>query len=138
MKKLFTVLLIALLLTACSKKPTVLEMQQQFEATLQQDGRDQLFSVENFQKTNGFQKSDNIYVADVKYDLVFKKDFGQVLEEMKEQARDNPVQVFSDGMSSMALRLQYGDFKAGLRISQEEKLTFIKTEQGWRIEQPEH
>jgi len=136
MKKLFTVLLLALLLTACSKKPTVDEMQQQVEVTLQEDGRDQFFSVENFQKTNGFQQSDNIYVADVKYDLVFKKDFDELIAEMKRQASDNPSLVLTNGMSSMALRLQYGDFKAGQRVTKEEKITFIKTEQGWRIEQP--
>lgn len=138
MNKLITVLLLALLLTACSKKPSQLEMQRQVETTLQDQGLDQLFTVEHFQKTNGFQKSDNVYIADVKYDLVFRKDFDEVLAELKQQASDNPVLVLTDGMSSMALRLQYGNFKAGQRITREEKITFINTEQGWRIENTGH
>jgi hypothetical protein len=33
------------------------------------------------------------------------------------------------------LTAQYGNFKAGDRITQEDKLVLIKTEKGWRLKQ---
>jgi len=36
----------------------------------------------------------------------------------------------------MALGMTYGDFKAGQVVSKEERYRFVRTEQGWRIDQP--
>ncbi len=133
MKRALTALFLAMLLTACSGKPSVDELQQLVSIELNATGSDAIYTIENFTKINGYEKDDRHYVAEVSYDLVFRKGLQDVAVEA-EQAPGGPLEKMTQGMGLMTLGLLYGDFKAGDRLPQKKAITLIKTENGWRIE----
>jgi hypothetical protein len=136
MKKACTWSLIGLfvvLLTACANKPSEDELRTQVTTYLLKNNRDKLYSVENFQKVNGFQNDDRTYTAQVKYDLVFKVDLEDASKYIGEDANTTIVDKGIAALGLLSLTAQYGNFKAGDRVPQEEKVVLIKTEKGWRL-----
>jgi len=126
-----------LLLTGCSGKPSNDEIEEQVVGNLLSDGGEEIFQIENFKKINGFEKDSKTYIADVKYDLVFRKGIKELAKHLKQESKGSPLGAFGAGFGIMALQMQYGNFKAGHRVTKEEKVTFIKTENGWRISEQE-
>ena len=133
MKKLLPLLLV-FLVCACTGKPSISEIEEQVVGKLLSDGADEVYAVENFEKTNGFEKSANTYIADVKYDLVFKKGIKDFALELKSDSHGSLFQQLGAGLNVMALKMQFGNFEPGQRVSRAEKVVFIKTEKGWRID----
>ncbi|MEW6444536.1 MAG: hypothetical protein ACOZAQ_10020 [Pseudomonadota bacterium] len=132
MTRALLTLTFALLLTACSGKPGTGELQTLVSQELGASGQDAIYAVENFNKLNGYDK-DGRYVAEVSYDLVFKKGLKDIAVEA-EQSPGGPLDKLTKGMGLMSLGLLYGDFKAGDRLPRKQTLQLIKTEQGWRID----
>lgn len=132
MKKI-VYMFVLLLLAGCSGKPGSSEIEQQIVESLLKDGVEEIFKVENFEKINGFEKDHNIYIADIKYDLVFKKGIKELSHQLKQESSENPLAAFGGIGFIMALQMQYGNFEAGNRVTKEEKVELIKTENGWRI-----
>lgn len=130
-----TVLVLMLILLGCSGKPSDVEIESLFVENLLKDGGEQLFQIDNFEKTNGFEKDSKNYIADVKYDLVFVKSLSEISERLVLESKHNILNSLGAGIGLLSLKVQYGNFKAGHRITKEEKVTFIKTEKGWRISQ---
>lgn len=128
MQRLFMPLLVLLLLTACANRPSEGDTERQVTARLLSEGGD-LYTIENFRKTNGFEPGQNTYVADVEYDLVFKRSLADLALNLRK--RDDPVLA---GLDLVALGLKYGQFQAGERQHHTEKVTFLKTEQGWLLQ----
>ncbi|MDF1762998.1 MAG: lipoprotein [Oleibacter sp.] len=135
MKKLIYIfaLSLAFILSGCSGKPSDGEIEKQITGNLLSDGGDEIFIVENFKKTNGFEKDSKTYIADVKYELVFKKGLQELAQLLEKESQSSPFGAMGASLGMMALQMQYGNFKAGHRVEKEEKVTFIKTENGWRI-----
>ncbi|TQV63271.1 MAG: hypothetical protein FNT29_07450 [Halothiobacillaceae bacterium] len=125
---------LAVLLTACSGKPSINELQRLVAADLGATGPQAIVRVENFSKDNGYAKDDRRYVAEVSYDLVFQKGLQDVAVQAQ-NAPGGPLEKMGKGMGLMTLGLLYGDFKAGDRLPQKKKVTLIRTENGWRIEE---
>lgn len=128
MKRLFFPLLALLLLVACANRPGDGEIQRQITERLSIEGRG-LFAVENFRKTSGFESGQNVYVAEVEYDLVFRRSLADLALNLGK--RDDPVLA---GLDLVALGLKYGQFEAGERLHRSEKATFRKTERGWLLQ----
>ena len=59
---------------SCSSRPNDEELRTQVTAYLLKDYRSKLYTIENFQKVNGFKNDERTYTAQVQYDLVFKVD----------------------------------------------------------------
>ncbi len=137
MKKLPLLFALFLILSGCSGKPGDNEIEKQIVENLLRDGGDEIFQVENFKKTNGFEKDSKTYIADVKYDLVFKKGIKELAQQLKKESQGTLFGAMGAGLGVMALQMQFGNFKAGHRVLKEEKVTFIKTENGWRISEQE-
>jgi hypothetical protein len=111
------------LVTGCSGKPSEGTIKKLFIADIEKSGMDKILEINTFSKTNGFEQDKNTYIADVGYDIVFKVG-----------ARDLDKVLGQDAlMLSAGLALTYGDFKAGDTQHREQKITLIKTENGWRI-----
>lgn len=121
--KFLTIILLAIALTACSGKPSDGDIKAQYIENAMKGKDPSLSGIENFEKVNGFQKDERTYIADVKFDVIFKKSFDEVAKETK---RD-----FGGMLKLTALEETMGRFKAGHKISYEDKLTFTKTEKGW-------
>lgn len=136
MKKFFTIIALsfAFILSGCSGKPSDGEIERQIIGKLQGNGGVQILTVENFKKTNGFEKDSKTYIADVRYEIVFKKGFPEVAQLLKQELQGSPFGAMGESLGMMALQMQYGDFKAGDRFVKEEKVTFINTENGWRVD----
>lgn len=132
MKKIILTLVIVLL-GACSTKPGDKQIESLVSTHVLRERGVELFTVENFQKINGFEQDEKTYIVEVKYDLVFKKGMKEMLAQLKEESRNSPMDALKSGIGVLALQLKYGDLKSGHRINKEGKLTLIKTEQGWQI-----
>ena len=121
------------ILSGCSSKPSDEELRIQVTSYLLKNNRDKLFSVENFEKVNGFQNDERTYTADVKYDLVFKIDLQDASQYIGEDTNKTLLDKGIAALGILSLTAQYGNFKAGERTTQEEKVVLIKTEKGWRL-----
>lgn len=126
-RALFPILAL-LLLAACANRPGDSEIERQITERLLREGGS-LYVVENFRKTNGFEPSQNVYVAEVEYDLVFQKSLADLALNLRD--RGDPLLA---GLDLVALGLKYGQFQAGERRHRAEKATFHKTERGWLLQ----
>jgi len=73
-------------------------------------------------------------LSEFKYDLTFKKGIKEIAQQFKKESPKSGLAAFSSGFRVMAFKMEFGDFEAGHRVTKEEKVTFIKTENGWRID----
>lgn len=132
-------ILVALSLAGCSDKPSNHILEQQIVQQVMGGGAhevlaDPIVKVENFEKVNGFRKDSKTYIADLKYDLVFQKSLKEIAQQMKKEEADSPFSVAIGSGGVLILKMQFGDFEAGYRVTKKEKVTFLKTEKGWRID----
>lgn len=137
MRKLPFLFALIIILSGCSGKPSENDIEKQIVVNLLSNGGEEIFQVENFEKTNGFEKDSKTYIADVKYDLVFKKGIQELAQQLKTESQGSPFGAVGAGLGIMALQMQFGNFEAGHRIAKEEKVIFIKTENGWHISEQE-
>ena len=117
-----------LLLAACANRPGDGDVERQVNERLLREGGS-LYIVENFHKTNGFEPSQNVYVAEVEYDLVFQKSLADLALNLRD--RNDPLLA---GLDLVALGIKYGQFQAGERRHRAEKVTFHQTERGWLLQ----
>ena len=117
-----------LLLAACANRPGDSEIQRQVTERLLGEGGS-LYIVENFVKTNGFEPSQHVYVAEVEYDLVFQKSLADMALNLRNS--NDPLLA---GLDVVALGVKYGQFQAGERRHRAEQVTFHKTERGWLLQ----
>jgi len=127
------VLILTSLAIACSPLPDTAEIETIFTEHKLSNGYSELFDLQAFKKTNGFHQSENVYVVDVEYDLTFKKGLGDVLSEISEDPVGPQYGVLGSKFIAYTIRANFGNFSAGDRIHRKEKVTLIKTEQGWQI-----
>lgn len=128
MQRVLFPIFILLLLVACANRPGDKDIQRQVTERLLSEGGS-LYTIENFRKTNGFEPGQNVYVADVEYDLVFQKSLADLALNLRD--RSDPLLA---GLDLVALGLKYGQFEAGERLHRSEKATFHKTERGWLLQ----
>jgi len=133
MKKLLALLLLSALLAACSGVPDNKEIETMLRNSLLTDGLDDLFTMENFTKANGFRESDNVYVVDVEYDMVFQKSFVDVVREIREDPTGPQYGMFGSKFILTAIQSNFGQFEVGDRIHKTDKVTLHKTEKGWQL-----
>ncbi len=126
-RALFPILAL-LLLTACANRPGDSDIERQITERLLSEGGS-LYVVENFRKTNGFEPGQNVYVAEVEYDLAFQKSLADLALNLRD--RSDPLLA---GLDLVTLGLKYGQFQAGERRHRAEKATFHKTERGWLLQ----
>ncbi len=132
--RLITVLLLALLASGCGKSvPDNAEIEALLRDHVLSDGLGDLFALEGFNRTNGFRESDNVYIVDVEYDLVFQKSFIEVVREIRENPTGPQYGMFGSKLLLVAIESNFGQFEVGDRIHKSEKLRLHHTEQGWLI-----
>ena len=127
MKRLLFAIFI-MLLAACANRPGDGDIERQVNERLLREGGS-LYVVENFRKTNGFEPSQNAYVAEVEYDLVFQKSLADMALSLRNS--NDPLLA---GLDVVALGIKYGQFQAGERRHRAEQVTFHKTERGWLLQ----
>jgi hypothetical protein len=130
MKKI-ALLVAVILLSACSMKPSDEMIAQQVTAQLLQRHSNAIFEVTNFKKVNGIARDNNHYDAEVEYELRFVVD----LKDAAERLQESSGSIFAAGMEATALGLTYGNFKKGDGRHKKEWVHFVRSEQGWLIDQ---
>lgn len=130
MKKI-ALLLAMMLLSACSMKPSDEMVAQQLTAQLLQRHSAAIFEVANVKKVNGISRDKNHYDAEVEYELRFVVDLKDATERLQKQSGS----IFAAGMEATALGLTYGNFQQGDTLHKKEWVHFVRSEQGWLIEQ---
>jgi hypothetical protein len=133
MKQTIALLVATLLLWGCSGKPKDAEIEGLVRDHVLSEGLGDLFRLENFSRTNGFRESDNVYVVDVEYDLVFQKSFVEVVREIRANPTGPQYGVFGSKLILTAIQSNFGQFEAGDKIHKAEKITLHNTEKGWRL-----
>jgi hypothetical protein len=126
-RALFPILAL-LLLAACANRPGDGDIERQITERLLSEGGS-LYVIENFRKINGFEPGQNVYVAEVEYDLAFQKSLADLALNLRD--RSDPLLA---GLDLVALGLKYGQFQAGERRHRTEKATFHKTKRGWLLQ----
>ncbi len=137
MKQFISIALLSILLSACSGSglPEDKEIETLVSNNLLTDGLGDLFVLENFSKTNGFRESDNVYIVDVEYDLVFQKSFIDVVREIRSDPTGPQYGMFGSKLVLTAIQSNFGQFEIGDRIHKIDKITLHQTENGWQIAQ---
>ena len=133
MKKSLALMVAALLLWGCSGKPKDDEIEGLVRNDVLTEGLGDLFRLENFTRTNGFRESDNVYIVDVEYDLVFQKSFVEVVSEIRQDPTGPQYGIFGSKLILAAIQSSFGQFEAGDKIHKTEKVTLHNTEKGWRL-----
>ncbi|MGK0673470.1 MAG: hypothetical protein ABWU16_02260 [Halothiobacillaceae bacterium] len=133
MTRLFALLLLTGLLSACASKPSEQELAKLLAQNLCAEGPQAFCTVENLHKDDGYWKDDHHYVAEVRYELVFSKSLRDLALEAERQP-GMPHDKLAQSLGLVSLGLLYGDFKAGDRLPRAQAVTLRKTERGWRIE----
>jgi hypothetical protein len=132
--RLVTLLLLALLASGCGRSvPGNAEIEALLRDGILGDGLGDLFALEGFQRTNGFRESDNVYIVDVEYDLVFQKSFTEVVREIRANPTGPQYGLFGSRLLLAAIQSNFGQFEVGDRIHKREKVRLHHTEQGWLI-----
>ncbi|MGH6935753.1 MAG: hypothetical protein ACRED2_06150, partial [Methylocella sp.] len=136
-KNLFTILSITVL-AACSRPPSVEEIKGQLESVLAADAGG-VATVANFEKINGYEKGEEKYIADIKYDLVFAKDAKQIFQQaIKKTPHTAFAAMGSEGLALAAFGPAMMDLVAGKKFSVTDTVTLIKSvraEKGWGLEE---
>ena len=97
------------------------------------DGLGDLFVLESFKKTNGFRESENVYIVDVEYDLVFQKSFIEVVREIRANPTGPQYGMFGSKFVLSAIQSNFGQFEVGDKIHKVDKITLHNTEKGWQL-----
>ncbi len=138
-------IMVTMLLAACSGAPGDRTVRNAVESNLMKGGADQLIAIENFKKVNGFLKDDRTYIADVHYDIVLKEsvqEFAQHIDDLpKAKAAGQEAAVTENAQmggafAAIGLAFAFGDAKAGARFPKDDKVTLLKTENGWQVADP--
>jgi hypothetical protein len=132
-KRFISIALLSVLLSACSGLPEDKAIETMLRDSILSDGLGDLFVLENFSKTNGFRESDNVYIVDIEYDLVFQKSFIDVMREIRADPTGPQYGMFGSKLVLAAIQSNFGQFEAGDRIHKVDKVTLHKTEKGWQL-----
>ncbi|PSB57452.1 hypothetical protein [Chamaesiphon polymorphus] len=158
MKK-FIVLPLVLMLSSCaipfvgnSSLPGDNELNEQVKPLLLSNGASELVEIKNLHKTNGYEQNPNTYTVDIEYDWAFKIGWADLAKQTKPTIdalvkQGTPTASTAPSLEDTAgaaagigagigigvLGLAYGEFKAGDSYNTKDSVTFIKTENGWRL-----
>ncbi len=136
--KRVTLTVLLLTLAACSSKPSSTEIESQVEHVVLADGRNKIFTIADFQKVNGASAAENTYTADIKYNLVFKVGLADLQRSVRAEGGGKELGDLGAALAGSAMLFAFGNFKAGDKLPQQEKVEFQKSENGWVISDGYH
>ena len=110
-------LLFAAILAGCSSGPSDSVVEDILTSQ-----SDSFVSISDVERINGYEEG-NKYVVDVRYIMTFKQGFQELVNQ-------------SSGFDRMGLQMMgmmAGEWEKGDSIEKEESLTFVDSENGWKL-----
>ncbi|EKE71077.1 hypothetical protein [Gallaecimonas xiamenensis] len=125
---------LALLLSACSRAPDTGDLHQILSRQFQRQLGPDAVMIRNLEKQDGKAESDQGYLVDVRFDLVFLKSFDDLARQTEDKARNGQwLGVLGQGLSLWQLHMQYGSFQSGDVVQVQQRLELVKTDNGWDL-----
>lgn len=143
-RKLLFYILLSTTLMGCKSTPSDQKIITLLEEKHALSSFSQIAKISNIKKTNGFEQSENIYIADIEYDLVTTlsfKEFEELLDKQykkeseglnRTEKRNLKLKISRDNHSVFA---EFRKFSAGDVKHYQQKLTLLNTENGWQIKE---
>ena len=132
----------ALILSGCDSAPTNSEIEKLINEKHSESILSSYSKLVDFKKTNGFEKSDNEYIADISYNIEMVKDYKELDKNFRKEKRaamkgKGTSEVYV-AIKNLAVKYQpiqpFGKFKNGQTKEFSKKVTLLKTENGWELE----
>jgi len=150
--RIFGALCLVGALTGCARTPSEGEIRRLVLAEIIDQDLRQFVEISEFQKTNGYEPGSNSYVADIRYKVTFRKSFADMAADLQKEvdaAGTGAGQSSAErtitgaanavaGIGLLALAFQYGEFQAGDSFERNDRVSFIKTENGWQLSSKPH
>lgn len=133
MKSLLSLLAVLFFVAACSGKPNDTQISQALENEMSKVGIAPFYIIKDFQKTNGVEKDEKTYIADVVYVVAMKEDawsesnLSKVKPELKRGGTIDRKKVINTAAEFFRMLVA----ARGMRVT--EKLTLIQSDNGWII-----
>lgn len=142
MKKGLMILATVLILSGCNPTPTTSEVETLINDKHGASILSNYSKLVDFKKTNGFEKSANEYIADISYSIEMIKDYKELDKAFRKEKRAKMKGKGTSELYVVMINLaakyeplkQFGKFKNGQSKEFSEKITLLKTENGWEIE----
>ena len=126
-------LTVILFLAGCSCTPGSRNIENKVEASLLQDGFDNVWTINRVDHVNGLQKDETTYVAIVEYDLTFKIDLSEFTQTDIDLGTESIFGIFEAAEIIGQMATKFGDFEAGDNYTLKDEFTFIKMDKGWEL-----
>lgn len=125
--------LLSLLLAACSGKPSDAEAERLFAEQNKQLGFEELFDVENVKRVNGFEKEGQRYVVEMQFDLVARLSSDDIVVNLIQRAGGDFFAKARLNSDIETLKREYGVFQQGQRFTKKRQMVLQRTEAGWAL-----
>lgn len=125
------------LLAACGDTPDENVIGDALNQELKNAHLDALFKADDVEAINRYQEDDDHYAVDVHYALHAKRDLSDYSAEIKSDEDRDAMDRFAMIMALAAVRVEFGDVKKGAKFSQERRIKLERSDDGWRIAQPQ-
>jgi hypothetical protein len=127
------ILLLYLLITACSDVPSEGRIRSQVVAALSAHGADQLYDIQSFRELSGHKQDDGTYVASVHYEIVLKKG----ITTLPQEVLADPKLIRSALLLGRALAraaIAGTPIQVGSHIPVDDEVTLVKSDDGWILQ----
>jgi hypothetical protein len=127
------ILILSLLIVACSNVPSEGRIRSQVVAALSAHGADQLYDIQSFKVLSGQKQDDGTYVARVHYEIVLK----QGIKTLPKEVLDDPKLIRSALLLGRALAraaIAGTPIKVGAHIPVDDEVTLVKSDNGWILQ----
>ena len=134
---LASALLLTVLLAACSDTPDDDVIRDALNQELKQAHLDELFQVTEVETAGRYPEDDDHVALDVRYTMEAQHDLSEYSKAVKRDEERDAMDRFAMVMALAAVRVEFGNFEEGDNFEQERRLMLERTEEGWRVAQPE-
>lgn len=126
-------MVLSLLLAACSGKPSDSEAERLFAEQNKQLGFAELFAVENVKRINGFEQDGQRYVVEMQFDLVARMSSEEIAANLNRKAGTDFFARARLTSDLEVLQREYGVFNKGQRFTKKRPMVLQRTEAGWAL-----
>jgi len=133
--KWLLVLMVGVLLTACSSKPSDGDIEEAVQIVYTPRVAElKYYDIVAVSRQNGYAGEGGTYIVEVVVTYVTTVSFAEYQKRvMAYLEKRSEEEQFRTRLQLRVLQEQDGDFERGKRTDRNERFTLVKTEKGWRV-----